>query len=383
MPGEVVVGLTALQREWRRRGEEALWVLLQTKAEAGAAWTAASEAMVAANDAELDATGDEPRIGGSGVSLTARGPVIFIGFCDEAEALGSWLGRVARELTERGLSGKLTPIRSDPAPIDHVQSEAMTTAFTVPIDWEQFNHHLATRRGAATGWYVDPEATGALIDTLVPWCLFDAQLYLAHGGAQFAIDAGEARDLVAMALRAGPRVQLVCCTEAGDFQRVVFDLAGQVTLARRRTADWHRETSDLERVLVRLAPLVEQGLIRRSLVISGAWSMAVDNHPLRLPFRDEGLGASAFRRHLRHLLASRTLDAYGIQILNDQHLARATDLSGWDVREVSPGRHLVRARTLDAWFDAPHPDPATLARARADFGELIATPQNCAEPAGA
>ena len=75
----------------------------------------------------------------------------------------------------------------------------------------------------------------------------------------------------------------------------------------------------------------------------------------------------------RHLLGSRVLDAYGIQLLTDAHLAHAHDLSGWHVETVAPGRHVVRARDLAASYAGNQPDPAVLERARADFGDMILT----------
>ena len=163
--------------------------------------------------------------------------------------------------------------------------------------------------------------------------------------------------------------------EQRDIYRVVFDQLGEVTLARRRsTGRPPDDLLDLTQTLVRLAPVLEQGLIRRSKVIAGSWSQAVNADVPLLPYGGEGLHTGGFLYELRHLLDHRTLDAYGVQILTDEHLANATDLSNWDIRTVAPGRHLVSAPKLAPWYAADQPDAETLERARCDFRDLILNP---------
>lgn len=67
------------------------------------------------------------------------------------------------------------------------------------------------------------------------------------------------------------------------------------------------------------------------------------------------------------------LDAYGVQVLTDEHLQRATDLSRWRSESLGDDRHLIAHPQLDRWFAAPEPDPDLLQRARADLGPLIVT----------
>jgi hypothetical protein len=67
------------------------------------------------------------------------------------------------------------------------------------------------------------------------------------------------------------------------------------------------------------------------------------------------------------------LDAHGAQVLTRHHLDRAHDLSAWSVTEIAPDRFLVQATDLAPWWDTLTPDPAVLARARVDFGDMIMT----------
>jgi len=78
-------------------------------------------------------------------------------------------------------------------------------------------------------------------------------------------------------------------------------------------------------------------------------------------------------RYNRHLLSSYTPDAHGIQILTDQHLSRARDLSSWNIQEIGDSRYLVKAEDLTPWYSTPLPDQDVVDQARQDFGSMILT----------
>lgn len=80
----------------------------------------------------------------------------------------------------------------------------------------------------------------------------------------------------------------------------------------------------------------------------------------------------------RHLLSRYTPDAHGIQILTDQHLTRARDLSTWNIRELSHDRYLVEAEDTTPWYSTPLPDQDTVDQARHDFGDMILTKETIA-----
>ena len=95
----------------------------------------------------------------------------------------------------------------------------------------------------------------------------------------------------------------------------------------------------------------------------------------------EATTTSVWRRH-PHLWSSYVPDAFGVQLLTGRHLARARDLSRWQVREVAEDRWLVTARGLAEWLrptdpasvrSRTFPDPAVRARAVDDFGAMILT----------
>ena len=63
----------------------------------------------------------------------------------------------------------------------------------------------------------------------------------------------------------------------------------------------------------------------------------------------------------------------GIQLITGTHLARAHDLSDWQVTQVSPDRYLVEAADLDPWFTRERTDPDVSAKAEHDFGRMLVT----------
>ena len=69
----------------------------------------------------------------------------------------------------------------------------------------------------------------------------------------------------------------------------------------------------------------------------------------------------------------------GIQLLTGTHLARAHDLSDWQVTQVTPDRYVVEARDLAPWFTGTATDPDVYAKAAHDFGAMLVTPQTADE----
>ena len=78
-------------------------------------------------------------------------------------------------------------------------------------------------------------------------------------------------------------------------------------------------------------------------------------------------------RYVGHLLHRYLPDAHGIQIVTNEHLQAANDLSDWTITDLGHDRHLVVASDLAAWYSETLPDPGTLERARSDWGDAILT----------
>jgi hypothetical protein len=66
-------------------------------------------------------------------------------------------------------------------------------------------------------------------------------------------------------------------------------------------------------------------------------------------------------------------DAYGVQVVSSRHLERARDLSTWTIKDLGTDRFLLAAADLRPWLIPDVPPDDVLTRARADFGDMIAT----------
>lgn len=107
------------------------------------------------------------------------------------------------------------------------------------------------------------------------------------------------------------------------------------------------------------------GLVKNVPSLVGGWEKVEVRRlhpPVRLPVD--------YQRS-RHLWSDYVIDAAGINLLTDRHLARASDLSGWDIEEVAADRFLVSARDLAPWFAGRAAPGEVIDKARRDFGDMI------------
>ena len=75
----------------------------------------------------------------------------------------------------------------------------------------------------------------------------------------------------------------------------------------------------------------------------------------------------------RHLWGEFVVDAAGVNLLTERHLAHAHDLSNWELEQVTPRRFIVSSKRLEDWLGGEAATPATVAEARHDFGDMILT----------
>lgn len=146
--------------------------------------------------------------------------------------------------------------------------------------------------------------------------------------------------------------------------------------------------SELERVerltelLVEFAPDLELGAIRVCSTFDIGGGKFSQMYPLAPLLIGDPWGTTP------QLWSAYVPDAHGVQVVNDEQLSKAHDLSEWHIETITPGHHLLTAADLSAWFErsvyreAPWPTPAqldlvptaaTLEKARRDFGEMILT----------
>lgn len=133
----------------------------------------------------------------------------------------------------------------------------------------------------------------------------------------------------------------------------------------RRTA-WREELASARAALERAAPQLDVGFVRRT----SAYTRWGDVH-LSPPAWPSGEDRAGYLFESRWW-ARRVPDAHGLQLLTAEHLDRAENLGAWEITQVGD-RFLVAAPDPEPWFAGDQPEPATLERARRDFGAMIAT----------
>jgi hypothetical protein len=135
------------------------------------------------------------------------------------------------------------------------------------------------------------------------------------------------------------------------------------------TAPWHERLSKVGDALRLLPEDTDLAFVQHSSPSTISWT-ALDTARPRMPhIREDHI------RYNRHLNTRYVPDAHGLQVLTDDHLANAHDLSDWQIEPLGAGRHLVQAADLAPWYATIDPDPDTLAKARHDFGHMILTPE--------
>jgi hypothetical protein len=378
--GEVRAWVAELVTDWEEEGAERIWVQVVTGRP-----LAEVLPVVSAVVREVAERFDPDVIGAGEVLVFPGGPVVVVEYCDEREILVSWASELAAALGDHGLNGsvRLFDAHSSPHWLDDTPVVVPTLAGSIPVDVEAILADV-DRTTAAPFWYVPEPVTGAVLDILVPWCLAltgGDTVRFQHSLQHRDVDSRDVKELLRLALAQHSRgdAGVTCGRSIETFRLLRFDIHGQFTVATAdRTMGCAGQAAELARLLTRLAPHLENALIR--LATPGRTWRQVVNPPVlppRPPFAGGRLGASLLS-DFRHLLGSRVFDAYGIQLLTDAHLAHARDLSGWHVETVAPGRHLVRARDLDAWYDGARPDLIVLEQARADFSDMILTAETLA-----
>jgi hypothetical protein len=158
---------------------------------------------------------------------------------------------------------------------------------------------------------------------------------------------------------------------------------GRAPLASTPTATRHiswlirrcrSRTNRVREVLVANSALTRLAFVAMTTVWAYSWTARGKALP-DLPT----VSVPAIRRN-RALWGRYVPDAHGIQILTDEHLEEVSDLSTWNVTPLNHGRYLVEATDLTAWFGPNGPSESLIAKARADFGRAIVSPETLAQP---
>jgi hypothetical protein len=335
----------------------------------GEAMAACTEAMDAANRAVPPYT-----VEARSVEPSPYGPVVRLEDTGGERDRRTWFDALTEHLTSAGWSGVVGPfpmVWSGPAraALDGLARPTAFLAFS--LDANPAGGIVA--RGNGPRWGVAAETTAALCGRLASWtCEVDGQAAVGMGFPRTSVPCSAVEHLIAWcAIHDHSATVDVEASDPPFARNAALGPWGQVVAqAADRSGDWEKRLATITELLLADSATLDLGVVRTSRHHCTSWiDLAEENPPL--PFVRE----AAVRRH-RRVRDRLVPDAHGIQVLTDAHLAKAADLSTWDVVDLGNSRHLVRARDLAAWFAGDQPDPEVLEAARRDFGGMIMTPDS-------
>lgn len=372
-PGvEIVWG--ALKRAWRKAEYEELWLQFRPRGSKDV-FDAVEAAVQAANEKVDDAEwGGE--VFAEGVSDSDAGPVALMSRAGPEEGVRLWFDEFARHLQSQGLVGRVTaaPEAFFPRWVSgEVELPRQLTAF---VSYQTKDLGLLDHDEQRRAWHVPAALTARIADAATAWGRFDgADVYLLRNIHQTRTknpDVGpamaDAAAKFAMAqvtyLRSEPR--RLASASLGPLGRACYGVLDD-------TVTWKTRLDKVTRAMVAFPADTDLAFVQYSNHLALDWSELAAGRP-RLPYVEEH-----HIRYNRHLTGRYIPDAHGIQLLTDAHLAHAKDLSDWIIEPVATGKYLVQAKDLEPWYAMIDPDPETLARARADFGGMLLTPEIIAD----
>jgi hypothetical protein len=371
MAGVVKIDLTAVRRSWLRGGRE-FWMQLRTRNGTDAAFF---QAVNEANEHEED--------GNAIASFATRSPHGFVTMVKDIlddEHLLSWLTDFAARLERLGFDGTLQGVT--PARVPERSTRRGRGAFIAwSINTATMTVNPATSYGqvyqpgnpaANSGWFVPAEPTAKICHHAATWT--------EPGGPRIVIR----RDLFKFAVSEGSDIAGILAsaiTRTGMAGLYRFEARGEhwrsadlsfggdtIMMIHGGPTTWQERIGELRRAITTLPELADQAFIGPTATGSASWL------DLDVVQRLDGMRASDVTYN-RHLLPHYVPDAHGIQVVRDEHLTHAHDLTNWNITPLGHGRHLLEAPDLTPWYNNPDllPDPDTLTQARHDFGPMILT----------
>lgn len=368
-PGvEVVWG--ALARAWRKAEYEELWLQFRPRGAQGV-FDAVEAAVEGANQAVEDA-GWGSDVFTEGVSDSDAGPVALMSRAGPEEGVRAWFDVFARHLQEAGLSGKVTAAPEAFLPDWLNGAVPVPRQLTAFVSYQTKDLAVLDADEQRRAWHVPAPLTAKVADAAAAWARFDgADVYLLRNIHQTRSTNPDAGPALAGAAEKFAMARVACLRS--EPRRVIW--ASLATLGRAAygvlddTESWQDRLGVVTRAMAAFPGDTDLAFVQYSNGLSLDWSELGTARPPLPSVRESQV------RYNRHLNGRYTPDAHGLQLLTDAHLAHAHDLSDWIIEPLGGGKHLVQAKKLAPWYATIDPDPETLAKARADFGGMILTPE--------
>ena len=375
--GGVEVDLRSLKAAWKRADYGQFWIRFRTSA------TADDDVRQVLED--LDTEQGPDGIWTSGGAKTPIGYLIQVDAIPDDAEFAAWMTDLGFRLELAGLTGRLQGIISKRPPVwfttsivpDSSPPQALPPIPSAFLAWDFDFTLLIDRPERDSTWFVDPKVTAHITDAFTEWTRRGGpNAILSDGlfGLEVPNDATVADALTNTILRVNwGRLTCFGTEQDGGREAAFGPNAGTTLTISRHPSPWRDRIDEYRQALLALPGLLTQGFVRPASPGLTTWTEIGDR--LRLPHEMH----ERFVRYNGHLLPHYAVDAHAIQVLQDSHLAKARDLTAWNITDLGHGRHLVEAPDLDPWFGEPLPDADTLAKARHDFGPMLLTEQIVAD----
>ena len=279
-----------------------------------------------------------------------------------------WMSRLVSKLESMGATGELEGTRPAGFLGDWPTDDPTPAAF---LAWPEDLEAVTADEYRESHWHVPTVATAGIVDHAAAWTEAGGDQSIIFLGT-FPLAVSPETDVASM-MRSSiiHNNHTASIRFQSDQQRgrmATFNPGGAAVMQEIGAhVPWQQRLEAVRSALNSL-PIqhLELAFIRPAPPWANSWTRI--DVPQKLPDLRE-----FHIRYNRHLLSRYTPDAHGVQILTDQHLAQARDLSSWNIQELGHGRHLVEAADLTAWYSTPLPDQEVVDQARHDFGDMILT----------
>ncbi len=314
---------------------------------------------------------------GEGPWKTPTGHVLVVHPAD-SDNFDQWISRMVAGLEDLGVTGKLEGTK--PVYVEEWPAEDPTPA--AYLAWAPDLKAVTADLNRGSHWHVPPDATEMILEHTAAWIKAGGDQAIVYMGV-FPIAVSPEADIAELMNSALIHNYRTASTRYQSDQqrgRSAFLKPGGAAVMQEIGASvpWQQRLQAVQEALT-TSPTehLDLAFIRPAPKHAHSWQQ-IDIRQKRDPRQKLPDLHESDIRYNRHLLSRYTPDAHGIQILTDQHLALARDLSSWKIRDLSHGRYLVEAEDLTSWYSTPLPDQETLDQARHDFGEMILTKETIA-----
>lgn len=372
----IQVRSSAIEKAWREGGQDSVWVLLNAPSYDGgaeAAHAAFEVAVTTAND-RAAGRGDDNDAYAEAPAPTPAGFAVLMSRASDRAALRRFVEDLAVVLEASGFGGALTAA-GDAASPTWAHGGPVLAAF---LTWVPDLDAMARDPQRASRWHVAADRTARTTGLAATWAGPPTERTIVRVG-QHAVElagtptAPDVADLLARGVAATGMAGLEIVDEPAQVVRQSALAPGGETVLQTAADAAHEPSREdtvhlLREALVALPADLHQAFIRPT--VRRALSAQMLDATVKLPgIREHHV------RYNKHLLDRFVPDVHGIQVITDQHLARLEDTRNWRITPLDGGRHLVEAEDLEPWYAATLPDPAVLDAARAQFAEILLSPE--------